>query len=156
MLRLSHTAWQPSLIKTAKIAGISDIDDFYRKMSEAAESYEGMTDKEIFLSDYKEYQMSGTTVGISCVNAANQENAEQMKERMLRVMEEIYDNQSAEYLFAVVKNREDNQSVIIGYGDDTSFILTQAFGSDEYLFKPAASRKEDVVPKLEEVFKTIK
>ena len=142
-----------TLIKTAKTAGISDIDDFYRKMSAAAESYVGMTDEEIFLSDYKEYDMSGTSVGIACINAADQENAEQMKERMLRVMEGTFEKQRMEHLFAVVKNGKDNQSVIIGYGDGASDILTQAFGSDEYLFKPAASRKKDIVPKLEEIYK---
>ena len=152
----STEADRKTLLKTAKTAGISDIDDFYEKMSEAAESYEGMTDVEIFLSDYKEYQMSDTAVGIACVNAANQEKAELMKERMLRVMEEIFENQSMEHLFAVVKNRKDDQSVIIGYGDGASGILTQAFGSDEYLFKPAASRKKDVVPKLEEAYKIVK
>ena len=144
-----------TLIKTAKIAGISDIDDFYEKMSEAAESYEGMTDKEIFLSDYKEYEMSGTAVGIACVNAADQENAEWMKERMLQVMEETFENQSMDHLFVVVKNRKNDQSVIIGYGDGISDILTQAFGTEEFLFKPAASRKKDVVPKLEEAYKSI-
>lgn len=144
------------LIKTAKTAGISDIDDFYKKISEAAESYVGMTDEEIFLSDYKEYEMSGTSVGIACVNAADQENAERMKERMLHAMEDIFEKQRMEHLFAIVKNGKDNQSVIIGYGDGASDILIQAFGSDEYLFEPAASRKKDVVPKLEEVYKVKK
>ena len=73
-----------ALVQSAKIAGISDVDDFYKKMSEAAESYEGMTDEEIFLSDYKEYDMSGTAVGIACINASNPEEVEGMKEKMLR------------------------------------------------------------------------
>ena len=144
-----------TLVKTAKAAGISNVDDFYEKMSEAADSYEGMTDEEIFLSDYKEYDMFGTAVGIACVNAADQENAEQMKERMLRVMEETFENRGMEHLFTVVKNRKDNQSVIIGWGDGSSDILTQAYGSDEYLFKPAASRNKDIVPKLREVYKAV-
>ena len=143
-----------TLIKVAKIAEISDIDGFYKKLSKAAESYDGMTDEEIFFSDYKEYEMSGTAVGIACVNATDQESTVKMKERMLCVMEEIFEKQHMEHLFAVVRNGKDNQSVIIGYGNGTSDVLTQAFGSEEYLFKPAASRKKDIVPKLEEVYKT--
>lgn len=66
-----------------------------------------------------------------------------------------FENRGMEHLFTVVKNRKDNQSVIIGWGDGSSDILTQAYGSDEYLFKPAASRNKDIVPKLREVYKAV-
>lgn len=141
-----------ALKETAKIAGIANIDAFYEKMKLASESYEGMSDEEILLSDYKEYNMSGTTVGIACVNASDRYNAEELQERMRNVIEKIFEKLGVNQLFVLVKNSKDNQSTIMGYGDGAIDVLKQAFGSDDYIFRPAASRKKDVVPALEKIY----
>ncbi len=145
-----------ALEETSKTADIEDIDSFYEQMKTASESYAGMTDDEIFSSDYKEYDMSSVAVGIACVNAPDKAGTEKMKEDMRRVMEESYESRGMKHLYAIVKNGEDNQSTIIGYGEGASDVLEQAFGSAEYIFTPAASRKKDVVPKLDEIYKAIR
>ena len=51
------------------LAEIKDVDAFYQDMYKAALSYEGMTDEEIFFSDYKEYESGGTKYSIGNINA---------------------------------------------------------------------------------------
>lgn len=144
-----------ALEETVKTSGIKNADEFYEQMKTASESYAGMTDEEIFFSDYKEYDMSGVPVGIACVNASDKASTEEMKEKMGQVMEKNRESTAMKHLYTMVKNGKDNQSVIFGYGEGASDVLKQAFGSAEYIFTPAASRKKDVVPKLEEIYRGI-
>ena len=61
------------------IAGFSDLDTFWKEMHEAALSYEGMTDEEIFLNDYKEYECAGVHYGIGVIKASDEEALEVLK-----------------------------------------------------------------------------
>lgn len=54
-------------------------------MYEASLSYKGMTDKEIFFSDYKEYESGGTKYSIGNINAYDEESAKDLAERILDV-----------------------------------------------------------------------
>ncbi len=70
-------------------------------------------------------------------------------------MEDSYESRGMKHLYTVVKNSKEDQSTIIGYGEGASDVLKQAFGSTEYVFTPGASRKKDIVPKLEEIYKAM-
>ena len=59
----------------ASIAGVTDVDALYHSIHDEKLSYEGMTNEEILFSDYKEYEVSGTTFGIGLVNAIDEDSA---------------------------------------------------------------------------------
>ena len=69
-----------------EIAAIEDIDALYEGMARAGVSYGDMTDLEIFHSDYKEYEVDGTTFYIGDVNAFGEEDVREMADRMYQVM----------------------------------------------------------------------
>ena len=46
---------QEAVKALAALAGVADLDSFWKGMHAAALSYEGMTDEKIFFNDYKEY-----------------------------------------------------------------------------------------------------
>ena len=68
------------------IAGITDKDAFYKEMFKVSVSYEGMTDEEILLSDYKEYESGGKKYSIGCINVYDEESAKDMIERMKKIV----------------------------------------------------------------------
>lgn len=139
----------------ASIAKINDINDYYNVLIDYASSYDGMNDEEIFYSDYKEYEMSGINVGITCINV-NDENEDVMCERMKIFMQNNYDNQEMKHLFILFNNAYSNNSKIIYYGEGTKEIAIKAFNdhTNDYIeFNSILSRKKDVVPLLEKAYK---
>ena len=140
----------------ADIAGISDIDDYYQKMLNAAISYTGMSDDEIFHSDYKEYDMSGNKVGIAVVNAAGREKADEMSKRMTECMKQIPADKRLDNIYVIIIDRENNTSKLIFYGAGAEEIAKAAFGMDDkgdVSFPNIPSRKKDIVPALTEMYK---
>lgn len=85
------------------LSGITDVDSYYQQMQDAASSYYGMNDIEIFLADYKDYEMSGHNVGVTCVNSKN-ENHDDMCLRMLAVMPQVMNDKGRDLVFALVGN----------------------------------------------------
>lgn len=142
------------------IAGIDDLDGYYAILQEHAESYDGMTDEEIFYSDYKEYEMNGKRVGIACVNAADG-RVEELRGKMQQVMQDVYAGQEMEHLYVMLHDVQNDQTVLLYFGDGAGEIAEEAFaayfGPDgSIVISPAASRKKDVVPYLEEVYSAVK
>ena len=140
----------------APVAQLDDLDAYYARMREYAESYEGMSDKDIFYSDYKEYNMNGISVGIACVNASKGQE-EAMCRQMNAFMKEYYEKQDMQHLYVLVYDAYNNRSFLLHYGEGTDGILQTAFGeiTDEdgnTVFSPSASRKKDVVPPLEKAY----
>ncbi len=61
MTRHVTSADQSAYDTLTEIAAIEDIDALYEGMARAGASYGDMTDLEIFHSDYKEYEVDGST-----------------------------------------------------------------------------------------------
>ena len=68
-------------------------------MVDALTNYDGMSDYEIFISDYKDYDMSGTAVGIGCVEWIDYAHMDAFLDRMLAVMPEVMARKGRDRLF---------------------------------------------------------
>ena len=68
-------------------------------MVDALTNYNGMNDYEIFVSDYKDYDMSGEAVGIGCVEWTDYAHMDQFLDRMLAVMPEVMARKERTKLF---------------------------------------------------------
>lgn len=144
-----------------EIADIEDVDALYQGMADALSSYEGMTEMEIFRSDYKEYEESGVRFGIANVNAFGEEAVRDMADRMLDVMAGNFDGMGLDMLFAIVKNKGgekgENKMYMVAWGDGAEDVLQEAFGNFDgeryFVFRKKLSRKEDVVPAIDAVLK---
>ncbi len=139
-------------------AELKDPDALYAGMREAALDYSGMTDWEIFLSDYKEYRMGDTNVGIGCVKAVGEAAVREMTDRMKAVMAEGLAASGMDMLFVMVANAGDNPEehgeYLAAVGDGAEMMLEKLFGNGDgegrFLFDNSLSRKKDFVPVLKE------
>lgn len=132
------------------LAGIQDQDAWFAQMDEAARAYYGMTDREILLSDYKEYDMSGTSVGIACLYADFAKDQDPC-ERVLAMMEEAFPDLNVAHLYAMLAFPAEDETVLLSFGQGAEQVALQAFSAGEdgrIVFTPQASRKKDVVPPL--------
>ena len=74
-----------------------------RNMEDAAYDYSGMTDAEIFLSDYKDYEISGHLIGFGSL-VCKQAEMDEFITRMLAVMPEVMQLNGRQMLFAKIDN----------------------------------------------------
>ncbi|MBQ7679862.1 MAG: DHH family phosphoesterase [Butyrivibrio sp.] len=142
-----------------KIAGITDLDSFYQNMFKASISYEGMTDKEIFLSDYKEYENGGKKYGIGVISAYDDAAARDYAERMKTTVPDCLAETGMDMLFAQINVYHDDLSISYIVPSDeaaaeviqTAFPDTGAYDGSDFRFEPGMSRKAHLVPAITDV-----
>jgi len=140
-------------------AGVEDTDAFYREMYKASLSYEGMTDEEIFFSDYKEYEASGKNYSIGCVSAYDEAAAGDLAERMKAVFPAVLSSSGMDMAFAQINIYHDDIDIsyVVPSGDQAAAVIEAAFGDSvefdgvSYVFRPGISRKRDLVPAVTDV-----
>ena len=141
------------------LAGISDTDALYQGMYQATMPYEGMTDEEIFFSDYKEYERGGKKFGIGCVNAYDEAGAGNLVERMTNVFSSDDAPNGMDMSFAEISIFHDGISVsyLVPSNEAAAEVLEAAFGNDavydgvSYRLEPGISRKQVLVPAITDI-----
>jgi len=156
------TADREALKELSGIAGVSDTDAFYQEMFKASLSYEGMSDEEIFFSDYKEYECGGKKYSIGCVNAYDEETAEDLCGRMKAAMPAALSSTGMDMAFAQVNIFHDDISVtyLVPGNEAARDVLEAAFGDQAafngtyYRLEPGFSRKKVLVPTITDVLES--
>ena len=145
----------------SKLGGIYDTDDFCRKMYKALISYEGMSDEEIFFSDYKEYNIGDKHISVSCVGTYTEEEAKEMIARMKDTMSLTMSSTGTDMSFTLISILHDDISVtyIVPSNDAANEILKTTFGDKvvfddmAYKIEPYASRKAVFIPAITDALK---
>ena len=143
------------------IAGISDTDAFYSEMYKALLSYEGMTDEEIYFSDYKEYETEGIKYGIACIKAYDAESAIDLAERLKAVIPSVLASTEMDMSFIKIGISHDDLSLsyLVPLNDAAAVVLEAAFGETavfdgtSYVLPENISRKTVMVPAITDVLK---
>ena len=78
------------------------VNSFYLAMKEAYHDYSEMTEEQILLSDYKEYNIEGVSLGIGCVDWYDTPTIDNILTRLLNAMPELEAKHNLEMLFAIV------------------------------------------------------
>ena len=144
------------------IAKIENIGAFYEEMYKALLSYDGMSDEEIFFSDYKEYESGGKKYSIGCVAAYDEEAAKDYAERMKKVMPEAMAKKGMDLAFAAVTVLRDDISVsyLVAADDASDEVLQLAAGENaesdgtSYIVRPYMSRKSALVPAITDILES--
>ena len=144
------------------LGGIPDVDVFYKEMYKALLSYEGMTDEEIFFSDYKEYEIGGRRISVGCINAYDEETAKDLAERMKAVMPLTLSATGMDMSFAMISILHDDLSVsyLIPSDDMANAVLEAAFGDTSaydgtsYRLEPSVSSKSVFIPAVTDVLES--
>ena len=138
----------------SKLAGIEDTDAFYQEMYKASISYAGMTDEEIYLSDYKVYEAGSKKFGIGCINVYDEEGALDMVERMKKLIPSVYPSTGADLAFAQISIFHDDFNINYIVASDeaaeelfnTAFCDIAEFNGTYFYINPGVSRKKTLVP----------
>lgn len=147
------------------LSGITDTDGLFAKMLEEKMSFKGMTDKEIFYSDYKDYEHGGVRYGIGNVKVARPDLIPAMAERMQNVIKaEMEGGCEADFILYHIYVPDYS----IGYtgivGKDMAFVdelMETVFGDkaekegEFYIFRPSLNRKKDIVPPIDAYLDTL-
>lgn len=148
-----------ALKELSLLAGISDLDAFYQQMVQASSSYEGMTDEEIFFSDYKEYEHGEKKFSIGCIDACDEDGAKVMVERMAKTLPGAVASTGVDMSFAQISLHYDDVSatLLVPANEASDEVLRTAFGENaiydgtSYRLEPSISRKQTLVPAITEV-----
>lgn len=136
------------------LARLDDINLLYVQMSKAYMAYEGLSDYEILMADYKEYQCEGYHYGFSSIRCANEADKVAMADRIYKVMEEHFVQMKVDMLYARISNKEDDNMYMLAYDGKAVKILDDIYhnydGSRYFVFNKALSRKKRIVPDINE------
>ena len=162
--RIDSTAW---LALTTQL-GISNdsMAVINLHMEEAAYDYSGMTDAEILLSDYKDYEISGHLIGFGSL-VCKQSEMEAFMTRMLAAMPEVMTLKGRQMLFAKIDNLVPNTgsdkdvkpyveggTYFIYYGEGTKEVAEAVFGPslrEGVCYTEENLSRKQIVPRITEV-----
>jgi len=125
---IDSTAWQALVAQLRLQDQIADIN---RKMAEAAYNYDGMTDAEIMLSDYKEYEINRHLLGFGSL-ACKSAEMQPFIARMLDVMPEVMRQKGRDMLFAKIDNlvaNPDTTAADVPYVEDGTYFIYYGKGA---------------------------
>ena len=146
----------------SELGGITDIDAFYQEMYKALLSYEGMTDEEIFFTDYKEYEIGSRKVSVGSINAYDEETARDLAARMRKTMPLTKPSTGMDMSFAMVSIQHDDISVtyLVPSDEAEEEVLKAAFGNEavydgtSWRIEPCVSRKAAFIPAITDVLES--
>jgi len=150
------------LAELCKKAGIQKPNKFFKAMVAAGRSFDGLTDEEILLTNYKEYEFSGHQVGIASVDNPDSDNLWDFVARMEKAMAAYYPKTDVEHIYLKLdydgEEGEEDGTVFLYYGDGAEEIAKKSFQDaiieNGYMVCiPKLNRTNDVVPALKEVYK---
>ena len=151
--RIDSTAW---LALTTQLGLSPDsVANINQGMADAANDYTGMTDAEIFLSDYKDYELNGHLVGFGSLDI-KQEEAEAFIDRMLAVMPEVMTLKKRQMVFAKIDVQNVDGTYFLYYGEGTQALAEKIFGPSlrpGVTFTPQELSRKQIVPLLTEAMK---
>jgi manganese-dependent inorganic pyrophosphatase len=142
------------------------VAEINRQMAEAAYNYDGMSDDEIFLSDYKDYEIGGKAVGIGSL-ACKASQMDDFITRMLAVMPQVMHDKKRDMLFAKIDNLVPNPDesdpdtpfiedgiYFIYYGEGTQAVAEAVFGPslrEGVTFSKENLSRKQIVPRIIEI-----
>lgn len=154
------TKLDESAFKSLKeLSGITDTDELFNGMLEAKLSYRGLSDTEIFYSDYKDYKHNDVQYGIGCIKVARPDLIPSMAERMQAVIKsEINSGSEADFILYTIYDPDYSTGYMGIAGKDSAFaeqLMTATFGKkaekkgDFFIVKPSLNRKTEIVPQID-------
>lgn len=140
----------------AKIAGIEDFKSLGMEMFKVKSAVEGATPKELIMRDYKDFDMSGSMVGIGQLEVVDISVFDDKKEALFAQMEVMKNEGNRHSVLLLLTDIMTEGSQLLVVSDEPSIIET-AFNTSlenrQVWLPKVLSRKKQVVPFLEKAFK---
>lgn len=158
-----------ALSQLCEIAQLSDLSELTRGIDAALNSFIGMTDEEIFLSDLKQYEIGGAKLAVASLDANDMMHIDEMCERMRAVMPALQQKLGVQMVFAKMEEQFLHPDIldetgaptvtyithIPYYGEGAKEVAEAAFGGTSHanciILDRKISRKTDFIPAITKV-----
>ncbi len=140
----------------AKIAGIENPKELGMEMFKIKSAVEGTPIRDLVMRDFKDFNMSGTKVGIGQLETVDISVFDEMKEALLKDLQALKEEGKRHSVLLLLTDIMKEGSELLIASDDVSKIEA-AFGvktkDSKVWLDDVLSRKKQVVPYLEKAFK---
>ena len=149
------------LAELCKKAGIEKPKKFYKAMKNEGRSFDGLTDEEIMLTNYKEFDFSGHIVGIASVDNPDDDALWEFVDRMDKAMAAYAPKTDAGHIFMKLDaDGDDGQedfTVLLYCGNGAEEVARKSFPDAQIVnghivCTPKLNRTNDVVPALKDTY----
>ncbi|MEA2060249.1 MAG: manganese-dependent inorganic pyrophosphatase [Thermodesulfobacteriota bacterium] len=139
-----------------KIAGVSDLQAFGMEMFKVKSAVEGTPARELVLRDYKDFDMSGKKVGIGQLEVVDLSILDNVKADLEKDIAALKGEGGHHSVFLLLTDIMKEGTEVLIASDDES-VIEKAFNATpkdkKAWLEGVMSRKKQVVPNLEKVFK---
>jgi manganese-dependent inorganic pyrophosphatase len=139
----------------AKLAGIDDMMAWGMEMAKAKSAVEGVAPRDLVFRDYKDFNMSGKTVGIGQLELVSLDLVANMKDALYEEIKKVKAEGNRHSVFLMLTDIMEEGTELMAITDDGS-VVEKAFDrklEGRSVWLPAVmSRKKQMVPPLERAF----
>ena len=133
----------------AHIAGI-DMEQHAKDMFNAGSNLRGKSVEEICFQDFKVFNVSEVMFGVGQITSMNQEELDEVKERLIPYLEEARKTQGLDMIFLMMTNILEETSELLCCGDNAKERMKEAFeipeDAQDIVLKGVVSRKKQLIP----------
>ncbi|MGO1470249.1 MAG: putative manganese-dependent inorganic diphosphatase [Tissierella sp.] len=153
LLFRSPTSTKTDKIMLKRLEKIADLnsEEFAMEMFKKGTSLKGKTPKELLKEDFKEFTINEEKIGIAQVYTMNRESLKDIKDELLKLMEEKRKNKAYATFILVLTDIFKEASEIIVVGENIE-LIGQAFEKEvvdnSFYIKGVLSRKKQIVPPI--------
>lgn len=142
-----------ALMELAKIAELDNVEAYSDKMFEAKSDLTGKSERDILLSDFKQFELAGKNVGVGVFETTNPQNALAMLNGLKTEMQTVASEMGLQYfVFSIVDIIKSN-NYMVGVDTESEMLIEKAFAAQlangYFLLPGIVSRKKQIIPPLE-------
>ncbi|MEE1038219.1 MAG: putative manganese-dependent inorganic diphosphatase [Eubacterium sp.] len=129
-----------------------DLANLWEEMLRASLDLDSKTEKEIFYQDYKHFTAEGFTFGAGQVLAANEDDVQLVKDRMVPYLETALAGEGIDLVCLMITNVTDESTDLIFTGSNAKAFIESAFGKKTdgncIHLEGVVSRKKQLIPPM--------
>lgn len=135
----------------SQIAGI-DMEQHAKDMFNAGSNLRGKSVEEICFQDFKVFNVNDVMFGVGQITSMNQEELDEVEERLLPYLEEARQTQRLDMIFLMMTNILEESTELLCCGEKAKERIKEAFdlpeSMEDIVLKGIVSRKKQLIPTI--------
>ncbi|MEZ8354760.1 manganese-dependent inorganic pyrophosphatase [Vibrio splendidus] len=145
--------------KLAKVAGISDIEDFGQQMLIAKSDLSHLSSETILTLDYKNFKYGGKQVGIGVAETLTAQQLIDRKYDLLAAMKTYKEENGLDHLFFSITDTKNKEANLLWVDESDYQVIKSAFNaeptSDMLTLEGVTSRKRQIGPAVQKAIESL-
>lgn len=135
----------------SKICGV-EIEEFAVDMFGAGSDLSSREPKDIFEQDLKRFEVGDTQFAVSQINSMNSIELQEIREKILPYLEEIFPSLGVNMAFVMLTNIVKESTELLCFGEKAEEVVRDSFrlhgDMERVILKGLVSRKKQLIPSL--------